>query len=109
MINPAPETLLHHRPFALYWSARIFSSMAFQMLGVAVGWQMYALTGSALDLGLVGLAQFVPQISLVLIAGHVADRYDRRVVLQLCRGVQVLAAAAIALGSLDGWVSKEFL
>ena len=93
--NPKPESLIRHRPFLLYWSARTASAMAFQMLGVAVGWQMYALTGSALDLGLVGLAQFVPAVSLVLIAGNIADRYDRRVILQLCRGVLVLAAAAL--------------
>lgn len=105
----APESLIGHRQFLLYWSARTVSAMAFQMIGVAVGWQMYALTGSALDLGLVGLAQFVPAVSLVLFAGNIADRYDRRVILQLCRGIQVLAAAAIALGSLSGWISKEFL
>jgi MFS family permease len=107
--DPAPESLVRHRPFLFYWSARTVSAMAYQMIGVAVGWQMYALTGSALDLGLVGLAQFVPAVSFVLIAGNIADHYDRRVVLQLCRSVQVLAAAAIALGSLGGWIGKEFL
>ncbi len=50
------------------------------MQTVAVGWQLYTLTGSALDLGLVGLAQFVPTVILTLAAGQVADRYDRRVV-----------------------------
>jgi|ERR1043166_6556634 MFS family permease len=107
--DPPPESLIRHRPFLLYWGARTVSAMAFQMIGVAVGWQMYALTGSALDLGLVGLAQFVPAVSFVLIAGNIADRYDRRVVLQLCRSVLVLAAAALALGSLEGWVGKAFL
>jgi MFS family permease len=52
--------------------------LAHQMLAVAVGWQMYALTGSALDLGLVGLAQFLPSFLLVLPAGHIADHFDRR-------------------------------
>src|SRR5262245_33197858 len=55
-----PESILRHRPFVLYWSARTCASMGYQMLGVAVAWQMYALTGSAFDLGLVGLVQFLP-------------------------------------------------
>ena len=56
---PAP-TVFGHRAFALYWVGRIVSILSFQMLMVAVGWQLYALTGSALDLGCSGLAQFVP-------------------------------------------------
>src|SRR5213083_1960417 len=76
--DPVPDSLLRHRPFVLYWIARVFAAFSFQMVGVAVGWQMYALTGSAFDLGLVGLVQFVPTIVLTLVVGHVADRYDRR-------------------------------
>ena len=55
------------------------------MLVVAIGWQLYSLTGSALDLGLLGLAQFVPMLVLTLLVGHVADRYDHRVILMLCQ------------------------
>jgi len=76
-----PASLLQHRPFVLYWNARIFASLAFQMVGVSVAWQMYAITGSAFDLGLVGLAQFLPAIVLILVAGQLADRYDRRLIL----------------------------
>ena len=85
--EPAPASLLQHRPFVLYWNARIFASLAFQMVGVSVAWQMYALTGSAFDLGLVGLTQFLPATVLMLVAGQLADRYDRRLILQLCQGV----------------------
>jgi MFS family permease len=106
---PAPVSLLRHRPFVLYWNARIFASVAFQMVGVAVGWQMYAITGSALDLGLVGLAQFLPATVLILVAGGLADRYDRRLILQLCQAVEGLAAAALAYGSFSGQISKEFI
>ena len=67
-----------HRAFALFWVGRIVSILSFQMLMVAIGWQLYALTGSALDLGLLGLAQFVPMLVLTLLVGHVADRYDHR-------------------------------
>ena len=55
------------------------------MLMVAIGWQLYALTGSALDLGLLGLAQFVPMLVLTLLVGHVADRYDHRLILLVCQ------------------------
>src|SRR6185503_5103365 len=58
--RPEPLSLRSHRPFVLFWFARTFASVALQMQVVAVGWQVYELTGSALDLGLVGLAQFVP-------------------------------------------------
>jgi MFS family permease len=104
-----PESILRHRPFVLYWSARTCASMGYQMLGVAVAWQMYALTGSAFDLGLVGLVQFLPAAAFMLVAGQVADRYDRRRLLRICQTVEGLAAAALAAGSIAGWVSKEFI
>ena len=102
-----PPSLLRHRPFAFFWFARGFTSIAFQIQGVAVGWQVYALTGSPFYLGLVGLAQFLPMFLLTLVVGHVADRYDRRVVVRLCQIVEGLAAAALAVGSFSGWQSKE--
>jgi MFS family permease len=98
--------LLRHPPFAFLWSSRILANVGFHMLGVAVGWQLYALTGSALDLGLVGLVQFVPMIVLTLIVGHVADRYDRRLIATVCQIVEAAAAATLALGALGGWQSK---
>ena len=111
-MNPpdaVPDSILRHRPFVFYWSARTCAAIGFQMLGVAVAWQMYALTGSAFDLGLVGLVQFLPMAAFMLVAGQVADRYDRRRLLQICQTVEGLAAAALAIGSVSGWVSKEFI
>ena len=96
------RALLAQRPFVLFWFARVFAMLARQMVGVAVGWQMYALTGSALDLGFVGLAQFVPSFFLVLVAGHVADRFDRRRVLQACMVAESLAALGLCAGSVLG-------
>jgi MFS family permease len=107
--EPAPDSLLRHRPFVLYWNARISTSIASQMIAVAVGWQMYTITGSALDLGLVGLAQFLPATVLVLVAGQAADRYDRRRILQLCQTVEGIAALALAYGSFTGHITKEFI
>ena len=71
---PSPA-LARHRPFALFWCARVAGTIAYQMQAVAIGWQIYDLTGSALDLGLVGLVQFVPVVLLALVVGHVADRH----------------------------------
>ena len=106
---PVPESLLRHRPFILYWVARVSASLAYQMVGVAVGWQIYALTGNPFDLGLVGLVQFLPAVVLIMIAGQLADRYDRRAILQACQTIEGLAAAALAVGTLGGWISKPFI
>jgi MFS family permease len=93
-----------HRAFALFWGGRIVSILSFQMLMVAIGWQLYSLTGSALDLGLVGLAQFVPMLVLTLLVGHVADRYDHRVILMVCQAGEALAAAVLVTGTTMGWL-----
>ena len=76
------------------------------MQTVAVGWQLYTITGSALDLGLVGLAQFVPTVLLTLVVGQVADRYDRRVVVAVCHVLEAAAVAALALGTLAGRLDR---
>ncbi|HVL74103.1 MAG TPA: MFS transporter [Beijerinckiaceae bacterium] len=98
---------MRHRAFALFWWGRMLAMAAYQMLAVAIGWQLYALTGSALDLGFLGLIQFVPVIGAVLVVGHVADQYDRRFVVVACHAAQGAAAAILALGSLGGWLSRE--
>ena len=97
-------SVLRHKPFAFFWCARVLSSFAYQMNAVAIGWLVYALTGSALDLGLVGLAQFLPVLLLTLVAGHVADRYDRRRIVQACQAVECGAAAILAAGAAAGWL-----
>ena len=86
----------------------MLSTLALNMQTVAVGWQLYLLTGSAFDLGLVGLAQFAPTVVLTLVVGQVADRYDRRVVVVLCHVAEAGATAVLALGSLGG-VAKPAL
>jgi MFS family permease len=95
--------LLRHRPFLLYLWARGFSEFSHTIAAVAIGWQIYALTDSAFDLGMVGLAQFAPTALLTFVAGHAADRYDRRRVLQLCQLVEGLMAAILAWGAIGGW------
>jgi Transmembrane secretion effector len=84
----------------------VLSTLALQMQTVAVGWQLYTISGSALDLGLVGLAQFVPTVLLTLVVGQVADRYDRRIVVAVCHVLEAAAVAALALGTLAGRLDR---
>lgn len=90
------------RSFRLFLGARLLANLAVQMQSVAVGWQVYTLTGDVLDLGLVGLAQFLPFVVLVLVAGQVADRHDRRVILALCFAVELSCALLLLAYSVMG-------
>jgi MFS family permease len=87
--------LLNHPAFMRFLSARLLASIAVQMQTVAVGWQIYAITGKPLDLGLIGLSQFLPFVLLVLPAGHIADRHDRARILALCIALEFLCALAL--------------
>jgi MFS family permease len=103
--SPSPAALFRHRQFAFYFWARALSEFSYQIAAVAVGWQIYALTNSALALGLIGLAQFVPTAALIFIAGHAADRFDRRRIVQICQIVAGLTTVALAWGSFAGWLN----
>jgi MFS family permease len=107
--DPLRAPIWRHRPFAFYWIARVSSTVALQMQAVAVSWQIYDLTRDPLDLGLVGLVQFVPAALFVLVAGHVADRYDRRTIVRICQLVSGLATATLAVGTAGGWMTRESL
>lgn len=91
------------------WFARLAATAAAQMTMVAVGWQMYDLTGSAWDLGLVGLLQFLPAVPLALVAGHLVDRFHRARIVAVCMAVQVAVAALLAASSLGHWAGRELL
>jgi MFS family permease len=106
--------LTRQTAFMRMWFARVASTGGTQMLMVAVGWQMYELTGSAWDLGLVGLFQFLPALLLTLVAGHVADRLHRGRIVLVCLLVQglvalVLMAATQGLQASGPWASRELL
>ncbi|MBV8604250.1 MAG: MFS transporter [Pelomonas sp.] len=105
--------LLAHRSFMRLWLARFATSLAGQMLLVAIGWQMYDLTHSAWDLGLVGLVQFMPALALTLPAGHVVDQHHRGRILGTCLCVQTVVALVLALATLGWghgpWASREVL
>jgi len=95
--------------FMRFWWARMTGTAAAQMLMVALGWQIYDLTGSAWDLGLVGLLQFVPALLLTLPAGHAVDRFDRRRILALCLGLQAALAVLLALAAFGDWTSRGLI
>jgi MFS family permease len=94
--------MLAHRPFARYFYGRVFSEFSVLIGVVAVGWQIYALTNSVFLIGMAGLVQFVPSALLVFVAGHVADRYDRRRIAQACEALSGLTACGLAWGSFTG-------
>ncbi len=104
MLPAGGADLLRDARFVRFWLTRIASATSYQVVAVAVGWQIYALTRSAFALGMVGLAQFLPQLLLTLAAGQVADRFDRRLVARTCQAISALATAFLAAGAFGGWM-----
>src|ERR1700680_687722 len=88
--------------FAVYEVARFFIVASLEMQSVAVGWQVYEITKRPLDLGLVGLAQFLPGILLLLISGHAVDRPDRRKLLINCYGGFAVCSRLLLIEALRG-------
>ena len=95
------------RSYRHYLGARFLGLLGNNMLAVALGWQMYALTGSAWDLGLVGLAQFLPALALTVPAGLLVDAHDRRLVFAASLALQGAAALLLFHGSVAGWVGRD--
>jgi MFS family permease len=96
------------RDFRCFWTARLCSTLAQNAMVIVIGWQVYdiarqtmGLKQAALQLGLIGLAQFAPLFALVLVTGWTADRVDRRLIARLCIALQLLCAATL------GWFSFE--
>ena len=105
----APTSLLQYPSFVRLWFTRTATTGAFQMQGVAVGWQLYEMTGSPIDLGIVGFIQFLPLVVLNLVVGQVTDRYDRRVIMRRCQVVKVLMLVLLAIGTAMGWLTREWM
>jgi MFS family permease len=101
------QSLLQHPGFMELWFSRLCSMFAFQMVSVAVGWQIYDITHRALDLGLIGLVQFIPSLVLALPAGHLADRHDRRRIVFVCQAIEWFAAGLLAVGTLFHWFGED--
>lgn len=104
--DPAPSHsswgAFRHRGFAFYWVARLFANFSVNIVSVAVGWQVYDLTKNPLDLGIIGLVQFLPALALVLVTGSVADRYNRRVIMAICMVGEALCMAGLLAFTISG-------
>src|SRR5258708_5786373 len=105
MMPAGAGALLKHPSFLLFLFSRSLSRFASQVGAVAIGWQVYELTGSAFDLGMIGFVQFLPTALLLFVAGHAADRYERRRVVQLCQFAEGLTAIFLAWGAYAGWLT----
>ena len=102
-----PQRPFAFREFRFFWTARLCSTLAQNSLVVVIGWQVYSLARSsmgirraALQLGLIGLAQFLPLFALTLVTGWVADRVDRRRIAMVCVALQLLCAVGLAVPNL---------
>ncbi|WP_375452010.1 MFS transporter [uncultured Devosia sp.] len=78
--------------FRFFWLTTLFVSFAVQIMAVSIAWQIYDVTGSAFLLGLVGLSLFLPALVLLLLTGMAADRFNRRLIMACCLGVELLCA-----------------
>jgi MFS family permease len=105
MSGLARRALLHNPDYKRYVASRFLGSLAVQMQTVAVGWQVYDVTHRPLDLGLIGLSQFLPFILLILPAGHFADRRDRRRILAGCYALMLACALLLLFFSWRGLTS----
>ena len=109
--HPSPA-VFRYRAYSLFWAARVFTTLAVQAQSVTIGWQVYTLARrghgveqSALLVGMVGLVQFLPLFALTFVAGAVADRRDRRSIVLICLGTELLAVLALAALALHPAVS----
>jgi len=109
MSESPTASLLQYRAFVMLWFMRLSSTIAYHMMVVVIGWTIYALTDNPLDLGLVGLVQFVPTVVLTLLIGHLADRYDKRIILRLTQAGYTLSAVVLLIAFWQQTLSRELL
>ena len=107
--STAAISLWRHPAFLRYLYVRVAASIALQINVVAVGWQMYSMTGSPFRLGLIGLVQFIPAICLFPFTGHVADRFDRRWVTFFAEIGEAIAVGVLAIASFTGHLTPNLL
>lgn len=96
---------LAHRDFALFLTGQFLWTVGLQIQAVALGWLIYDLTGSPFQLGLVGLLEFLPSLLLALATGHIADRFDRRRIVLIGVGAELLASVALLSLAIGGRMS----
>ena len=101
-LRPSGAAAFRSRDFRLYQAARCAVVIGAEAQALAVSWQVYQITHRALDLGLVGLALFLPGLLFLLPAGHVADRFDRRSVVLVCYALQAVATCTLLAFAWNG-------
>jgi MFS family permease len=99
--------LMRHNSFGNFWCARVATTMAYQMQSVAIGWQIYEMTDSALDLGLIGLVQSIPTVVFSVLVGQAVDHFDRKRIARACQSVAALVAVVLAVGTEAGWLTRD--
>jgi MFS family permease len=104
-----PLAALRQPKFVLYTSSRLSSAIANAMLQAILAWHVYELTDSALSLGFLGLARFLPSLGLAVVGGAVADTYNRRVIIMLAQIVPLTCGIVLAVTTLNGWVTAEMI
>jgi len=109
-LAPAGASFLLRQPSIIFFLlSRSLSRFSSQIGAVAIGWQVYDMTGRAFDLGMVGLVQFLPTALLVFVAGQAADRFERKRVVQVCQIAEALTALFLAWGSYAGWLNEAHI
>jgi MFS family permease len=103
-VTVGARDLLRNTSFLFFLLSRSLSRFSSQIAAVVIGWQIYDITGSAFELGMVGLVQFLPTALLVFVAGHAADRFERKRVVQLCQVAEALTALFLAVSTYAGWL-----
>ncbi|HUK42792.1 MAG TPA: MFS transporter [Candidatus Acidoferrales bacterium] len=104
-----PIGALRHRDFSIYWAGSVVSQVGTQFTTVAMAWQIYELTNSPLQLGLLGLARAAPMLALLLFGGLLADAVNRRHLMMATQIAQMGVSASLALMTLAGMVSPAVL
>ncbi|MBB3133513.1 MFS family permease [Rhizobium pisi] len=104
-ISQSPGSVLRHPGYLNFAASRVFSSLSFQSVAIAMGWMIYDQTHSALALGLVGFCQFLPMAVLTFVVGHVADRFDRRRIGLACQLIEAVTALVLAVATWQQWLT----
>jgi MFS family permease len=105
----AQISLLRHKQFALYWWTRILSTGGYQIISVAIQWEIYRITDSAFLLGMIGFVLWIPVIVGTFVIGHVADHYDRRAVIRICQISKAAGAGILLLAAYFDFMSVALI
>src|SRR6185295_146973 len=104
-----PLAILRYPNFVKFTISRSFSTLGMGLLQAVMAWQVYDISGSAFNLGLLGLLRFIPALALSLIGGAVADTYNRRTIIIIAQTVPLTCAILLSMASFGHWVSLELI